>query len=348
MGHPEIDNKTPFAFQPFFSTDEEAHPLFVPIIKATYTFDDKGRLAVAEKQTPVNLAGEFWGDPDSSSYKYEPECAFIKPATDVVLIGHAYARAKEETETEVALRVGPMGKTIRVTGDRYWIKALGAISMSRPAEFERIPLTYERAFGGWDRTNADPDRHAFEARNPVGTGFRAPDGLFEQGVRLPNLEDPQYPLKNYGDVIPPAGFGFTSPHWQPRAALAGTYDEVWNRQRMPLLPKDFNRQYFNGASAGLIAPGYLRGNEPVMVRNASKAGTLSFNLPGVEPPVCRVQVRGRVDHIVETRLDTVIINTDDSVLLLIWRGRLAVRSGPQDVVAVEITVNGVPNPAAVL
>ena len=348
MGHPDIDNKTPFAFQPFFSVDEEAHSLFVPIIKATYAFDDKGKLAVAAKQAPVNLAGEFWGVPDSSSYKYEPECVFVKPATDVALIGHAYAGARGEKETEVSLRVGPVGKTVRVVGDRYWIKALGAISMSRPAEFERIPLVYERAFGGWDRTNTDPDKHTFETRNPVGTGFRAPDGLFEQGVRLPNLEDPQYPLKGYGDVVPPAGFGFTAPHWQPRAALAGTYDEVWNRQRMPLLPKDFNRRYFNGASAGLIAPGYLKGNEPVSLRNASRAGTLSFSLPGVEPPVCRVQVRGHIDHAVETRLDTVIINTDDSVLLLIWRGQLAIRSGPQDVVSVEIRADGAPSPAAVL
>ena len=36
----------------------------------------------------VSLAGQLWGEPGKSSYKYEPECAFIKPATDVVLIGH--------------------------------------------------------------------------------------------------------------------------------------------------------------------------------------------------------------------------------------------------------------------
>ncbi|WP_281255421.1 DUF2169 domain-containing protein [Cystobacter ferrugineus] len=39
----------------------------------------------------MSWSGESWGKPGESSYKYEPEGAFIKPATDVALIGHAYA-----------------------------------------------------------------------------------------------------------------------------------------------------------------------------------------------------------------------------------------------------------------
>ena len=261
MGHPEINNKTPFAFEPVFLADEEGRPLLVPVIKATYSIENNCRLLPAEEQVPVNLAGEYWGDPDKSSYKYEPECAFIKPATDIVLIGHAYTPTSETTEVNVTLRVGQIEKSVRVIGDRYWVKALGIISMTKPEEFERIPLIYERAFGGWDRTHSNPAQHAFEPRNPVGTGFRSKNGNFEQGIRLPNIEDLRYPVKSYGETSLPAGFGFTSPNWQPRASLAGTYDDAWTKLRMPLLPKDFDRRFLNGASPGLTAPGFLKGNE---------------------------------------------------------------------------------------
>jgi len=344
VAHPEVDNKTPFAFEPLFLADEEGRPLFVPVIKATYSIQHD-KLTLAEKQTPVNLAGEYWGDPDKSSYKYEPECAFIKPATDIVLIGHAYAPASGITEINVILRVGQIEKTVKVAGDRYWIKAFGIISMTSPSEFERIPLIYERAFGGWDRTNADPEKHAFEPRNPAGTGFRSKNGNFEQGIRLPNMEDPRYPVKSYGETYPPAGFGFTSPNWQPRAACAGTYDKAWMAQRMPLLPKDFDRRFFNAASPGLIAPGFLKGNETVIIANASKSGKIIFNLPGIPAPQCRVQLRGRTDSSPQMQLDTVIINMDENLLFLLWRANMILRSGPQDVLSIELQAEGIQAPA---
>jgi len=48
-----------------------------------------------DEQAPVNLSGEHWAAPETSSYKYEPEIAFIKPATDIVLIGHAHAKNRD-------------------------------------------------------------------------------------------------------------------------------------------------------------------------------------------------------------------------------------------------------------
>jgi hypothetical protein len=207
-------------------------------------------------------------------------------------------------------------------------------------------LIYERAFGGWDRTHSDPNKHAFEPRNPVGTGFLSKHGRLEDGIRLPNLEDPRNPISSYNDTPPPAGFGFTSPDWQPRATFAGTYDEQWTTERMPLLPKDFDRRFFNAASPGLIAPGYLNGDEPVLIENASPRGMISFNLPAVPPPECRVQLIGSHDACVQTNLDTVIINTDEDLLIMIWRGHLAVRNGPHDIVSIEIQAEGVSAPVA--
>ena len=308
MGHPTIDNRTDFALESLFLADEEGRHLFVPIVKATYRALDSKQILVAENQISAKLSGEYWGDPDFSSYKYEPETAFIKPATDVVHIGHAYPQKPGVNFVDVGVRVGPVQKVVRVVGDRDIVKRSGNWSVIGPQVFEKIPLVYERAFGGWDRSHQNPDKHTFEPRNPVGVGFGYPNGNTEEPVRLPNIEDPKRPWKRWGDRPPPTGFGFISPHWQPRASFAGTYDKKWDETRKPLLPTDFDRRFFNAASPGLIAPGYLRGNEPVVIVNASPGGRISFNLPGVPPPWCAVELRGGKEEILQTQLDTVIIN----------------------------------------
>ena len=140
MGHPRIENTAPFVFEMLFLADEGARPLFVPVVKATYSFPDNGQLVLVEKPMPVNPAGEFWGDPNASSYKYEPETAFIKPATDVVLIGHAHAPRNGTKETLVSLQVGSLKKIVKVLGDRIWGKVLGKTIMTNPVPFEKIPL----------------------------------------------------------------------------------------------------------------------------------------------------------------------------------------------------------------
>lgn len=341
MGQPKIDNKTPFAFETIFLTDEEGRLLFVPVVKATYSIQPGKELSLAEEQVAVNPGGEYWGDPDNSSYKYEPEVAFFKPATDVVLIGHAYPRRPGQKEVIVSLQAGSLKKSVKVLGDRYWVKVLGLTRATDPESFEKIPLIYERAFGGWDRRDEDPSKHKFEPRNPVGTGFLTRSIKGDEKVRLPNLLDPGRPLRSWKDKPPPAGFGFTSPHWQPRAMLAGTYDERWEKRRKPLLPEDFDRRFFNAASAGLIAPGFFNGREQIMIENASPEGGLLFNLPGVLPPECVVELRRRADEKLQTALDTVVINTNEMIVLLIWRSNLKLKSDAEEVLSVEVRAEGV-------
>jgi hypothetical protein len=340
VGHAEIKNRTPFAFEMNFTTDEEGTPVAVLIIKATYEISERGHLVLAEKQHPVNLAGQHWGKPEESSYKYEPEGCFIKSATDIVWIGSAHAQRVNDTQVEVELRIANMRKKVRVTGDRYWVKKLGVTCASSPEPFERIPLLYERSFGGWDRSHIDAEKHSCDLRNPVGTGYRTKHGRFEEGVRLPNLEDPWQRVMAYGDVVPPEGFGFLSPDWQPRAKLAGTYGEAWFRDRHPLLPADFDRRFFNAASDGLVAESYLEGDEPVSISNASPGGYLAFCLPSVPPPAFRVRQKEIAVADLESKLDTVILNTDENLVYLIWRAHIPLKNGPHDVLSVHVAERG--------
>jgi len=342
MAQPEIQNKTPFAFDPLYMNDEEGRPMVVPIVKASFSIEKYRLVFPPDNQTPVNVSGEYRGDPETSSYKYEPEIVFFKPSTDVVLIGSARINQSATTEIYVGFQVGPIKKVVRVVGNRVWEKHLGIITMTDPEPFETIPLVYENAYGGWDRSRGGPNTHSFDSRNPVGTGYRGKDTRFEEGILLANLEDPSQPIRNFGDTPRPVGFGFVSPHWQPRAGLSGTYDEAWQKERMPLLPKDFDRRFFNAAPRDQIAPGYLRGDESVVVTNASPSGRIAFNLPGVEPPKCRIELRGNKKHEPQTNLDTVIINTDEKLLFLIWRAYLTLRNGPHDVVSIEVFSDSIP------
>ena len=336
MGDIRHNNGTRFAYFSMFSSDENGRPLLTPIIKATLLLSAQGRIGIPDEQEPVNLAGTVRGDPETGSYIYEPETAFTKLATDIALIGHARPAEPGRAVVDCGIKVGSLQKIVRVFGDRRWLRKDGAIGVSRPQPFERIELCYERAFGGRDESAAEADPPQFETRNPVGTGFRAAPLAEGEAVMLPNLEAPDNLLGAPGQVVTPAGFGFVSPNWQPRVKLAGTYDAHWQKERSPLLPHDFDRRFFNAASPGLIAPGFLRGDEAVTIVNASPVPRLDFSLPGIPPPLCSIETRSGTLE-VETNLDTVIVNTDEMKLFLLWRACVPLRRGPHDVRQIHIS-----------
>ena len=222
MGHPDVKNTTSFAFQLLSLSDEDGRAIVVPVVKATFDVLDKGAALLAEEQRPVDLTGEFWGDPDTSAYKFEPEGAFCKPSTDVVLVGHAHAPKGKATQATVRFQVGALQKTLRVTGDRRWYQSGAGVVASAAQPFEKIPLSYDRAYGGWDRSDPDPEAHRFEPRNPCGIGYRKRGARFVEGAMLPNVEDPAHLLDAYTGSSVPAGVGFTSAtRWAGRSTPPG-------------------------------------------------------------------------------------------------------------------------------
>jgi hypothetical protein len=336
MAHAEIDNQTPFAVTPLFISDEDGRPIVVPVIKATFDVSTRGDVTLGETQAPVDFKGKLYGEPAKSSPRLESETAFTKLGTDCVLLGHAVS-VHPTTQMDVSVRIGPVGKSARVTGNRWWLDGAVGLTMSSPEPFQLIPLVYERAFGGWDRTPEKAEHHEHETRNPVGVGFVGKHGAPLVGAPLPNIEDPGQMLTSPTGRVRPVGFGFIGVEWQPRAAFAGTYDDAWTEHRAPLLPKDFDRRFFNAASEGLVAPGYLRGDEWVQAVGVTPERTWEFRLPGVEAPMVTIALPFTGDVSLQTNLDTVIIDADARQVTLIWRAFTALRSGPHDVSALRIT-----------
>jgi hypothetical protein len=318
LGYAEIINEYPCRSEVLHLTDLDGVPVAAVVCKSTYQIHSEG-LRLAENQQQIFTAGQNYGKPGESSYRYEPECAYLKPNTDVVLIGSAVPPHGEATSVDVEFSIGPLRKVARVIGNRFWFRGFSGVTLSSPEPFTEMPLVWERAFGGWDRIHSDQEHHVCDNRNPFGVGFQHDFARGQDQLPLPNVEDPKSSTTRLGDRDTPCGFGFIGPNWQPRASFAGTYDKQWMENRMPLLPFDFDLRFFNGAPPDLIANGYLRGNEPVLVRHCGRTPILNFNLPGQPPPSCRFRIAGQPDMHATANLDTVVVNTTEEIVTLTYR-----------------------------
>ena len=160
----------------------------------------------------------------------------------------------------------------------------------------KLPLVYDRAFGGSDHTHENPKKQGTEFRNPVGVGFhKNSDTKTINGTMLPNLEDPRHPVRKWSDMPEPMGFGHVGRGWQPRVKFAGTYDDQWLKDQFPFLPADFDPQYFQSAPSDQQVP-YLQGGEVVRCTNMTSDGRpMVFAVPAITVPVA-FRFRNREIH----------------------------------------------------
>lgn len=315
----ELSNRTPFRAAIVPTLDKNARDHAIVIIKGSFDLlPSRSALPLAEQQVPITLAGDYWGEPGSSSLRYASDTCLAKPGTDVILNGHACAPGKNASVIDTQVQIGSLSKTVRVFGDRTWYRDLSGWRPGAPKPFRRMPLVYERAFGGGGASSQNPEQHEFDPRNPVGTGYSLADRVetFET-TPLPNLEDPARPIQGLKDRPDPAGFGFIAPNWEPRRSLAGTYDDAWRTGRAPLLPDDFDPRFYNAASAGMVATPHLSGGERGCLINVSEHGELVFVLPRYQFTVTVTIAGERLDH--AATLDTVVIEPDESRMMLTWR-----------------------------
>jgi hypothetical protein len=330
----EVENDTPFAADRAWTRDRNGAEVWLVAVKCTFDIQQDGSCTVAEAQPSVLQLPEYHGEPGNSSVKYGADLIPTKLRTDIILTGHACApRERAVTQLDVGFRVGPVQKILRVVGDRTWGPLAGP---SSPEPFVKMPLVYERAFGGRDFRSTHPERD-WEWRNPVGTGFAVSrDNLV--GVPLPNIEYPQDVVNSWSDRPRPAGFGPVDTFWQPRVSFAGTYDDEWLNNRQPLPPVDFDDQFFQITPADQQSPVPLRGGEPVILLGLSPVGDIRFTLPkvflGFETHFFdRTQEIHR-----ERRLHTVILEPDFPRVSLVWHTALPCHHRVQKLDRTVVTV----------
>ncbi|MCC6559595.1 MAG: DUF2169 domain-containing protein, partial [Polyangiaceae bacterium] len=297
------------------------------VIKGSFDLVHGGRARLrAEPDAP---AGDVHlGDDPRASVLYPSDFAILKPRADVTLAGHAYPPAGGGRTAHARFRFGREGagfdRSVAVIGDRSFRD--GRASPPRP--FSRMPLVYERAYGG-------PD---FD-RNPVGLGrLAAADG----SVRLPNLEDPRHLLRSPADAPPPLCFCGVPMLWRARWSKIGTYDEAWVRRRWPWFPEDFDWSFFQAAPPEQQVD-RIAGDEPFLL-----AG-MHPELPVIEGELPHLDVRcfaqrttegGGAFHEIPVRLDTVAFDADAMKIGLVWRGLIEVRDDDAPEIAELFVMTG--------
>ncbi len=109
----------------------------------------------------------------------------LKQNTDVLLSGSAYALRGPVQELVTKLVVGKMSKTVLVSGHRSLLVSVsGSVAATSAVPFERMPLSWLRAYGGRDRGSEAPPP-------PPRRGQPSPDDILAHGANA-------YPRNRHG------------------------------------------------------------------------------------------------------------------------------------------------------
>ena len=278
-----LENLTPFSAVCLPFMDLHNQDIALVIVAGRFCIPAPGQpaddvLPVHPQQQLVPIADTYVGAPGRSSLYWPGQASCQGPGTDIYLHGHACApTGRQVSELPIAVRVGAYERQALVFGDRTWRRGILRLLPSEPEPFTRMPLVYERSFGGWLEQATGRTAQAAE-HNPVGRGLYADAGE-AAGQPLPNLEDPRALIRSPEDRPLPQGFGPLARHWLPRRTFCGHYDEAWLATQAPLWPDDVDSRFFSAAAPGLCATPALQGGEQVALTGMNPAGPLRFLLP---------------------------------------------------------------------
>jgi hypothetical protein len=316
----------------------DAREHLVVVVKGTFGLRH-GSVAPhpVEEQADLVEADVFTGEPGLSAPLYETDYAFRKPRCDVLLHGSGYAPNGIPAErVRVGMRVGSMQKVFDVVGDRTWREVLATVSSTTPIPFTRMPVSYDGAFGGVDRSMRDPADHRTYLPNPAGKGYwHNLDTHVYHGQPLPNTEESHDPVRAPNGTYRPMAFGPIGRGWSPRPQFAGTFDQHWIDEVFPFLPADFDERYYQSAPPDQQTD-YLRGGEPVTLYNLTPEGRVDFRVPVVRVPVLFL-LRNGEEITVEAVNDTLVIEPDNHRFMRVWRASHPLR---RDIFEVSMVVVG--------
>lgn len=302
MHLPDLNTRTDaaVALLPKFGLD--GAPCFLVVIKQRFRVRHMGKVK-REPGAKVRLVDEPW-EPDvpSSSIRYPADACLRKPS-----------------------------KQLKVFGLRVWFKGALGVTLTDPRPFHELPLRWEYAYGGMDTSN--PKKLAHEPRNPVGRGVVAdPDTLLHQPG--PQIEDPADLIRGVRSRPTPAGVGAIGPGFEPRLRYAGTHDDHWQTERMPLPPLDFDERHNQVAAPGLICPSYLRGGERVSLVGVCEEGPLQCDLPKLAFHVGSRTADGAQEH--RPVLDTVLLEPNTRQFEMTWRALVPVPKRARELESVTV------------
>ncbi|MBX2880425.1 MAG: DUF2169 domain-containing protein [Granulosicoccus sp.] len=271
----------------------------------------------------------------------------LDPAFEVMVLGNAYAPGgRAVQESRVSLQVGHVEQSLIVHGDRHW-EGQGADARIGAAEpFTRLPLRWDRAFGGTQEVEIDEDSFV-DVTDPVnaeGKGFnyqpqvdelaaalKCPAGYprFKLPRPLPNIESPAAPIAKPDDSPLPVC-------WAPcmgssgiiverirRAQKAAGDDAELQAQAVTLgSPLMLHRAHPDWVIEAPVAEASVR------LEGMTKSGVMEFVLPPVRV-VLDVAIAGE-ERALELHPNTMMLFPDLNKFTLTFRGTLPYRYRPED------------------
>jgi hypothetical protein len=301
----------------------DGRELLVVAVKATYDIPQNGdEPLLAELQEKLVESDTFTGEPGFSATKYEVDYAHWKPQCDVLVNGSAYAPyGRPAKSVTVGLQIGSVNKRFNVVGDREWVDTFVMVAPSPVSPFTTMTISYDRAYGGTDKSEKKPDKLMTYLKNPIGVGYYpVSDREAIVGKPLPNTEQLGVPVSSVSDNYLPMSFGPIGRNFAERIPYAGTYNDDWLKTRAPFFPDDFDYHYFQSAPADQQIA-YPQGDEQVMLENLTSQGITRFLIPRRSMPVLFIPYRGK-DRLVDGVIDTIVIEPDQNRFMVTWRASL--------------------------
>lgn len=272
--------------------DYKAARLFA---KLTFAIDLEGRLGYVEDDPLPVLSSDV---ETSCGLLPSDTLPFGSDGVELIVNGAAHAPNGDPTgSTEVSLTVGSVVHRALVYGDRHWVGTGAEAHPSEPAPFLRMPLTYERAFGGttdvWlDEASVLPAPHP---ANPLGRGFDPGPGAqhleetvgvapgfprFDPVRPLPNLEDPREPIAKWDDAPRPYCWSTRPTHVPGPVELGPPGVAPDDADEVAAMARELHSAFDLRCHPELLQS-ELPAGTPIVLRGMTPDGTLEFRFPRV-------------------------------------------------------------------
>lgn len=338
---PEVRNHTRLPAQYFQMVDVGDEVFHVVVLRSTYTMyqaDAEGHLLLADEQTELVDADEYYGEVNLTSVVQESDYAPFKPRCDI-LFAHAVAYAPQGKPAEriaVGVRIGDWEKSLQATGPRAITQGVLGWNVGDPEPVAAVPIRYEYAWGGtcqWPlqlAEGAEPELLERDERNPIGAGFigkRWVKNVNAHRFKAPQLEPLGCAFEGR-DVdareFPVVGLGPVGRWWLPRRLTAGTYDDAWKATRWPGLPGDFDFRYWNAAPEDQQID-YPVGGEQVAMVGLHPGGEMRFRLPKPDTKLL-LHLAGGLPLFKPFNIDTLLFDLKAMQLIVVQRALVAAKA----------------------
>lgn len=189
-----------------------------------------------------------------------------------------------------------------------------------------LPIRYMNTYGGTIYDVSSDEKSVLLARyeaNPIGKGLTHPASTIKE-VEVPEIED----IAKSKESRLYAGFGAINATWEDRYKFSGTYDDQWLDQKYPLLPDDFNPEYYQMAHPDMI------------IRTPLNAG-IRIDFENIHPQLHHISVTlpsmnfiGRITSNTDEKefplkVDTIVVDANSTTIdewriFISWRNRLKI------------------------